>query len=106
MTAHAADLPGGPLDFGRRIDRLEWRQDNVDDRIKTNATRIDSLTDRQDQMTTNVATLGNTVIDIKDDVTTLKHTLDKLVWAIVGLALTIAGSAVGLALLIAAGGLH
>jgi len=41
--------------------------------------------------------------NMSEDVTTLKRTLDRLTWAIVGTGLTLAGSMVALAITIAGG---
>jgi hypothetical protein len=80
-----------------RVGKLEWSMNDVVQRQGRNSERIN-------QLERDVATAKQINLDLKQDVENLQHTLDKLVWAVVGLALTIAGSAVGIAILTAANG--
>lgn len=84
-------------DLSLRVGRLEWQHGVVDERTKKNSNRLEVL-ERSD------AVQETQIVEIHNDIKALKTTLDRLVWAIVGLALTIAGTAVGLALTLGAGG--
>lgn len=82
--------PPAPDTLGR-ITRLEWVLDSVEKRSSKNSERLD-VVEKQD------ATTAQQILEVRDDVKTLKTSLDRLTWAIVGMALTIATGAIGLAL--------
>ena len=75
------------LDINLRVGRLEWKVPEVEDRGRKNSERLQAV-ERQQSVNSEI------IRAVSVDVTELKATLDKLVWAIVGLALTIAGSVV------------
>ncbi|HEY6020803.1 MAG TPA: hypothetical protein VIY48_13175 [Candidatus Paceibacterota bacterium] len=90
-----SDAPIGDLPF--RLGWIERKAERLEEKIVANTVRIetiekDAAVDRQIQS------------EIRDDVLQLKRTLDRLVWAIVGLAFTIAGTAVGIAITAGVGG--
>lgn len=87
----------GPLTLRERVGRLEWRLPDVDTRSKRTSERMGAV-----ELAT--ARTAQEVEEARKDVTELRKTLDRLVWAVVMLALTIAGSAIGLAISLAAGG--
>lgn len=81
-----------------RVTLVEREISRVRDRAVKNTERLEAL---------ELARAGEIVEvrEMREDIGTLKRTLDKLIWAIVGLALTVAASAIGIALTIA-GGVH
>lgn len=95
MSAEDAALPmprSGPVP--ERVARLEWIIPGVSARVATNTADIKSLSDQR------IADHAD-LINVAEDVRTLTTTLNRLVWAVVGMALTLAGSAMALALTIA-----
>lgn len=91
MAADAA-APG----FELRLGKAEWQIESIGRKVDRNSERVGQLERQQ-------ATATQIHIDLKSDVESLQRTLDRLVWAVVGLALTIAGSAIGIAIMTAAG---
>lgn len=85
-----------PAGLDRRVTRLEWVVPGQVAKLDTTVTRLDAAVERQ-------------LVDheaqkqLTRDVITLATKLDRLTWAIVILALTIAASAISLALTIAGG---
>lgn len=94
MAADATH-PDGGLDF--RFKWMERRLDETTERAVHNSQLIRDLEKGQ-------AVDQQILHEVRDDVLQLKRTLDRLVWAIVGLALTVAGSAIGIAITAGAGG--
>lgn len=95
MSAEDAVLPmprSGPIP--ERVARLEWIIPGVAARVNTNAADIKKLSDERIADHADLVNMGA-------DVRGLGGTLNKLVWAIVTMALTLAGSTLALALTIA-----
>jgi hypothetical protein len=78
-------------------ERLGWEVENLKKTVQENRDRIVVVEKESSKNTAEV-------VEARSDVSDLKATLNRLTWAIVGLALTIAGGAIGLALQIAASG--
>lgn len=85
------DVPAGSdFDISLRLGRLEWRADQTEDRQK----RIGERTSGLERDNTETRTLMTNALG---DINELRTTLNKLIWAIVGLALTIAGATIAAA---------
>jgi hypothetical protein len=82
--------------FDQRIRSLEWVVPGVSADLKTTRSDVEKLT-------VDAAVMRESQKAIAKDVSTLTTKLDRLTWAIVFLALTIAASAISLALTIAGG---
>ena len=78
-----------------------WRHDELRSRVERMGLRVDKNVDRLAELEKKEAANEVSFHELRADVHDLRSTLNKLIWSIVGLALTIAGSAVGL--VIAAG---
>jgi chromosome segregation ATPase len=79
------------------IERIGWEVDNLKKTVQENRDRIVVVEKESSKNTAEV-------VEARADVSDLKATLNRLTWAIVGLALTIAGGAIGLAIQIASSG--
>lgn len=89
----AIEPPDSP---GMRLARLEWRHGQLSaDFILTKA--------QVDRLTNAAATDHADLVNLSKDVGQLSTKLDRLTWAIVLLALTLAASALSLAITIASG---
>lgn len=88
------DAAPSPLGLSRRLDRLEWIVPNISGELTTTVTKLNQVADEQ-------TTMRQIQKDTAEDVGQLKKSLDRLTWAIVTMAFTIAASAVGLAITIA-----
>lgn len=85
-----------PASLDRRVTKLEWVVPGQVAKLETTITRLDKVADAQ--LVDHAAQKSLT-----KDVSILTTKLDRLTWAIVGLALTIAASAITLAISIAGG---
>jgi chromosome segregation ATPase len=79
------------------IERLDWEVDNLKKTVQESRERIVAVEKESSKNTSEVG-------EARSDVSDLKATLNRLTWAIVGLAFTIAGGALGLAIQLASSG--
>lgn len=91
----AADA-AGPTPLYQHLALVD-KVDRIHDRSVGNTGRIEVI-ERTDAAT------HVEVQEMRADITSLKNTLDKLIWAIVGLALTVAGSTIAIAVTLGAHG--
>jgi hypothetical protein len=82
-------MADAPLE--NRVDKLEWRQETIYERSLDHGKRIDVIEK-------NDVAIAIEVKDVANELKGVRASVDKLVWFIVGLSLTIATSSVGLAI--------
>lgn len=90
----AIEPPDSP---GLRVARLEWGVRRLSADFTLTKTQVDTLIGQHAADHADLVNLGK-------DMSTLTSKLDRLTWAIVFLALTLAASAISLAISIASGG--
>lgn len=88
------DAATPPVGMDLRVSKLEWVVPRISAELTTTVDRLNEVAKEQ-------TTMKQVQLDIRDDVTSLKKTLDRLTWAIVTMAFSIAASAISLALVIA-----
>jgi hypothetical protein len=74
-----------------RVDKLEWQQERTHTDCADHGKRHDSIEK-------NDAAIAVEIKDVANELAGVRAAVDKLVWFIVGLSLTIATSATGLAI--------